>query len=50
MSDPLPPEHLPTLEDWMSDVGAVLDHVGIERAALIGVGILSPRWGCMDLI
>jgi class 3 adenylate cyclase len=36
LSDPVPLEHLPTLEQRMDDVRAVLDAVGSERAALFG--------------
>jgi class 3 adenylate cyclase/pimeloyl-ACP methyl ester carboxylesterase len=39
ISDPVPLGGLPTLEEWMDDIRAVLDAVGSERAALIsGVG------------
>jgi class 3 adenylate cyclase/pimeloyl-ACP methyl ester carboxylesterase len=33
-SDPVPLDALPTWEDWTEDVGAVLDAVGSERAAI----------------
>jgi pimeloyl-ACP methyl ester carboxylesterase len=36
LSDPAPPGAPPPLEDWMDDVSAVMDAVGIEQAALIG--------------
>ena len=36
LSDPVPPEELPTLEQRMDDVRAVMDAVGSERAALLG--------------
>jgi len=36
MSDPVPPSELPTLEQRMDDVRAVLDAVGSERAAIFG--------------
>ena len=36
VSDPMPLAALPTLEDWMDDALAVLDAVGVERAAVIG--------------
>src|SRR5947209_15299685 len=36
MSDPVPLDRLPTLEDRMDDVRAVMDAVGSERAALFG--------------
>ena len=37
MSDPVPVHALPTLEQRMDDVGAVLDAVGSEQAAVVGV-------------
>src|SRR5918999_2132077 len=36
LSDPVPLDRLPTLEERMDDVRAVLDAVGCERAALFG--------------
>ena len=36
MSDPLPTDELPTLEQRMDDVRAVMDAVGSERAAIFG--------------
>ncbi|HEY7660394.1 MAG TPA: adenylate/guanylate cyclase domain-containing protein [Actinomycetota bacterium] len=36
LSDPVAPEELPTLEQRMDDVRAVMDAVGSERAALLG--------------
>lgn len=36
LSDPAPPGGLPPLEEWMDDVRAVMDAVGLERAALLG--------------
>ena len=44
LSDPIPTSTLPTLEEFMADIPAVLDTVGCERAALIaniGGGILA---------
>jgi len=38
MSDPVPLERLPTLEQWMDDLAAVMDGVGMERAALVAKG------------
>ncbi len=35
LSDPLAPNHLPTVEEWMADIPIVLDAVGSERAAVI---------------
>jgi pimeloyl-ACP methyl ester carboxylesterase len=37
LSDPVPLAQLPTLEERMDDVRAVMDAVGSERAALVGV-------------
>ena len=36
MSDPVPPDELPTLEQRMEDVRAVMDAVSSERAAIFG--------------
>jgi len=36
MSDPVPPGRAPTLEERMDDLRAVMDAVGLERAALLG--------------
>src|SRR5437868_6148316 len=44
MSDPVPESQLPTLEQRMDDVRAVLDAVGSERAAVFGAsegGVMS---------
>jgi class 3 adenylate cyclase/pimeloyl-ACP methyl ester carboxylesterase len=38
LSDPVPVSELPTLEQWMDDVRAVMDAAGSERAALLGSG------------
>jgi class 3 adenylate cyclase/pimeloyl-ACP methyl ester carboxylesterase len=38
LSDPIPSKELPPLEDWMDDVSAVMDAVGLERAAIMGGG------------
>jgi pimeloyl-ACP methyl ester carboxylesterase len=35
LSDPIPTSSLPTLEEFMADIPAVLDTVGSERPALI---------------
>jgi class 3 adenylate cyclase len=37
MSDPIPPSSLPPLAEWTNDVGAVMDVVGSERAAVVAV-------------
>ena len=42
MSDPVSPEHLPTLEERMDEVRAVMDAAGSRRAALIGVSEGGP--------
>ena len=42
LADPLPSKELPALEDWMDDVSAVMDAVGLERAAVVGAGEASP--------
>ena len=36
VSDPVPLAALPTLEEWMDDVRAVMDAAGSKRAALLG--------------
>jgi class 3 adenylate cyclase len=44
LSDPIPTSSLPTLEEFMADIPAVLDAVGSERAAIIsnlGGGMLA---------
>jgi class 3 adenylate cyclase len=42
VSDPVPLGGVPTFEEWMDDVGFVLDAVGSERAAVIGHGDGAP--------
>ncbi|MGZ8259322.1 MAG: adenylate/guanylate cyclase domain-containing protein [Caldimonas sp.] len=42
MSDPVPVQQLPTLEQRMDDVRAVMDAAGSERAALVGVSEGGP--------
>lgn len=42
MSDPVPVEQLPTLEQRMDDARAVMDAAGSERAALVGVSEGGP--------
>ena len=44
LSDPVPTSALPTVEEWMDDVPAVLDVVGSERAHVIanlGGGLMA---------
>jgi class 3 adenylate cyclase/pimeloyl-ACP methyl ester carboxylesterase len=45
LSDPLPFQALPTLDERMDDVRVVLDAVGSERAVLVGQGHGGPQ--CM---
>jgi len=42
LSDPVPLTTLPTLEEWMDDVRAVMDDAGSSRATVIGVGAGGP--------
>jgi len=46
LSDPVPLNQLPTLEERMDDVRAVLDAAGCERAALIG----TSEAGALNLL
>jgi class 3 adenylate cyclase len=46
MSDPVPVDRLPTLEERMDDVRAVMDAAGSERAALFG----SSEGGLMSVL
>lgn len=41
-SDPVPPDALPTMEQWMDDVRVVMDAEGIERATLIAEDAAGP--------
>jgi class 3 adenylate cyclase/pimeloyl-ACP methyl ester carboxylesterase len=44
LSDPVPLQSLPSLEEWMDDVRAVLDDLGSKRAAIYGAidgGVLA---------
>jgi class 3 adenylate cyclase len=38
LSDPVPLETLPALDDWMDDIRAVMDDARSDRAALFGIG------------
>lgn len=38
ISDPVPLESLPTMEDWVNDVRVVMDAAGSERATLVAEG------------
>ena len=38
LSDPVPLGAVPTWEEWMYDVGAVMDGAGSQRAAIVGHG------------
>lgn len=42
VSDPIAPDSLPTLEEWMDDAIAVLDAAGLESAAVIADGEGGP--------
>jgi len=42
VSDPVPLAALPTLEEWMDDVRAVMDAADSKRAALLGYGEGGP--------
>ena len=42
VSDPVPLAALPTLEEWMDDVRAVMDATDSKRAALLGYGEGGP--------
>jgi pimeloyl-ACP methyl ester carboxylesterase len=42
LSDPVPLDALPTLEEWMEDVRAVCDAAGAERPVLMGFGGAGP--------
>lgn len=46
LSDPLPLDRVPTLEERMDDVRAVMDSVGSQRAAFLGVS----EGGAMNLM
>jgi len=49
-SDPVPPDAFPTWETWAEEIGAVLDAVGSERAALLGAvdaGALAVLYAAM---
>src|SRR5688572_7168747 len=44
LSDPIPTSALPTIEEWMKDIPAILDAVGSQKAAVIaniGGGVLA---------
>jgi class 3 adenylate cyclase len=50
LSDPLAPNQLPTVEEWMADIPIVLDAVGSEQAALItnlGGGIMAMTYAAL---
>jgi class 3 adenylate cyclase len=42
VSDPVPLGALPTLEQWMDDIGTVVDAVGSSRVAVFGFGDGGP--------
>lgn len=41
-SDPIEPDELPTMEQWMDDVRAVMDAEGIERPVLLAMDAGGP--------
>ena len=50
LSDPVPTSSLPTLEEFMADIPAILDAVGAERVAIIanlGGGILAMPFAAL---
>jgi class 3 adenylate cyclase/pimeloyl-ACP methyl ester carboxylesterase len=50
LSDPLAPDQLPTVEEWMEDIPIVLDAVGSEKAAVItnlGAGIMATMYAAV---
>ena len=50
LSDPLAPNQLPTIEEWMNDIPIVLDAAGSEKAALItnlGGGIMATTYAAV---
>jgi class 3 adenylate cyclase len=50
LSDPLAPDHLPTIEEWMDDLPIVLNAVGSEKAAIItnlGGGIMATTYAAV---
>ena len=42
LSDPVPLDHLPSLEEWMDDVRVVMDDAESKEAVVIGVGAGGP--------
>jgi pimeloyl-ACP methyl ester carboxylesterase/DNA-binding CsgD family transcriptional regulator/class 3 adenylate cyclase len=42
LSDRVPLDELPTLQDWMDDVRAVMDDAGSAKAVLLGVSASGP--------
>jgi pimeloyl-ACP methyl ester carboxylesterase len=46
LSDPVPATALPTLEEWMDDLRAVLDDVGSEKAAIV-TGMAGGFMACV---
>jgi class 3 adenylate cyclase len=47
LSDPLAPDRLPTIEEWMDDIPVVLDAVGSEQAVVIanlGGGMMATTF------
>ena len=46
LSDPVPLERLPLLEEWMDDVRTVMDAAGSERAVVMGANEGTMMAGC----
>jgi class 3 adenylate cyclase len=42
MSDPVPLDALPTLEEWMDDVRTVMNAAQVDSAAVLGIGAGGP--------
>jgi class 3 adenylate cyclase/pimeloyl-ACP methyl ester carboxylesterase len=38
VSDPVPPDEVPSLEQWLDDISGVMDEVGSKQAVLVGMG------------
>jgi len=38
VSDPVPPDEVSSLEEWLDDIGVVMDEVGSKQAVLVGMG------------
>ena len=38
VSDPIPPDEVSSLEEWLDDISIVMDEVGSKQAVLVGMG------------